>query len=59
MIQRGEFREDLYDRLAVLTIETAPLIERREDIRAMMLFSCVKRPVLSLGKQRIRQLSNQ
>jgi DNA-binding NtrC family response regulator len=38
MIQRGEFREDLYCRLAVLTIETAPLTERREDIPAMIAF---------------------
>jgi DNA-binding NtrC family response regulator len=36
MIQSGEFREDLYCRLAVLTIETAPLRERREDIPAMI-----------------------
>jgi transcriptional regulator with GAF, ATPase, and Fis domain len=36
MIRRGEFREDLYCRLAVLTIETAPLRERREDIPAII-----------------------
>lgn len=36
MIQSGEFREDLYCRLAVLTFETAPLRERREDIPAMI-----------------------
>jgi DNA-binding NtrC family response regulator len=38
MIQSGEFREDLYCRLAVLTIETVPLRERREDIPAMIAF---------------------
>jgi transcriptional regulator with PAS, ATPase and Fis domain len=36
MIQGGEFREDLYCRLAVLTMETVPLRERREDIPAMI-----------------------
>ena len=36
MIQDGEFREDLYCRLAVLTLETAPLRDRREDIPAMI-----------------------
>ncbi len=36
MIQEGDFREDLYCRLAVLTVETSPLRERREDIPAMI-----------------------
>lgn len=38
MIQSGEFRDDLYCRLAVLSIETAPLRERREDIPEMIAF---------------------
>src|SRR6185295_14685807 len=38
MIQSREFREDLHCRLAVLTIETAPLRDRREDIPAMIAF---------------------
>ena len=36
MTQRWELREDIYCRLAVLTIETAPLRERREDIPAII-----------------------
>jgi transcriptional regulator, propionate catabolism operon regulatory protein len=38
MIQSHEFREDLHCRLAVLTIETVPLRNRREDIPAMIAF---------------------
>jgi two-component system, NtrC family, nitrogen regulation response regulator GlnG len=36
MIEQGDFREDLYCRLAVLTMETTPLRERREDIPPMI-----------------------
>ncbi|HKZ01588.1 MAG TPA: sigma-54 factor interaction domain-containing protein, partial [Pyrinomonadaceae bacterium] len=36
MIQDGEFREDLYCRLAVLTVEACRLRDRREDIPAMI-----------------------
>ncbi len=36
MIHKSEFREDLYCRLAVLTVETTPLRDRREDIPAMI-----------------------
>jgi len=36
MIHNGAFREDLYCRLAVLTMETAPLRARRQDIPPMV-----------------------
>ena len=36
MIDYGEFREDLYCRLAVLTIEATPLQQRSEDIPQMI-----------------------
>jgi DNA-binding NtrC family response regulator len=35
-IGRGHFREDLFFRLAFLTIEIPPLRERRDDIRALV-----------------------
>ncbi len=38
MVSNGQFREDLYYRLNVVSIETPPLRDRKEDIQALATF---------------------
>lgn len=64
-IEKGEFREDLYFRLNVISIQLLPLRERLEDIELLTRFFLKKysdhygRPEASASEEALRWLSQQ
>ncbi len=60
--RQGAFREDLYYRLAVITINTPPLRDRREDIPALADYflkqaaQTLKRPAMGLSRGALEKL---
>ncbi len=55
MVERGEFREDLYYRINVIAIHVPPLRDRREDIPA--LIECFLRKQSRGDHHRLKKLS--
>lgn len=53
MVDKGEFREDLYYRLNVIPIHLSPLRERREDIPVLIDYSLEKYSNM-MGRPKIR-----
>src|SRR6187200_1259908 len=57
MVAAGHFREDLYNRLNVVSIETPPLRERKEDIQALAL--CFVRRFVGELKKKVDGLDSE
>lgn len=56
-ISKGSFRQDLYYRLNVFTIETLPLRERKDDI-PLLIDTFIKKCASAMGKEGIRIQDN-
>lgn len=50
-VRAGTFREDLYYRLAIISIETPPLRRRKEDIPELAAF-CIHEAAATLGRNK-------
>ncbi|MBR1374637.1 MAG: nitrogen regulation protein NR(I) [Cardiobacteriaceae bacterium] len=64
LVQRGEFREDLFHRLNVIKLDLPPLRERKEDIVSLLEYhleqAAIKHKInkKNLSKQALEKLSN-
>ena len=52
-VRAGAFREDLYYRLAIISIETPPLRHRKEDIPQLAAF-CIREAAETMGQPEVR-----